>query len=291
MSLFGKGGSQQVETQPWGPASSALEHILGEANQSLWRAGGGPSMWADPSQATQRYIRKLGRGGPGATGVERGAGRFAKQVLGGKYLTDPRKASPGLGKAINRAQRPMVQNYQRAVQPGIDAGFAAGGRTGSGAHYNMRHAAQQDLAQGLGDVSGSMSFADYNAAQGRRQADLDRMRAMTFMAPQFAQMQDARFGRDMGLLEQQGSMQDALAQRGLDEHYNRLQRYASMVQPAIGAGSTTSQPTTRSPVGSALGAGMAGAGMAGMASQAGMAIPGWGWGAAIGVPALMGLLG
>lgn len=171
-------------------------------------------------------------------------------TLGGNYLM-----------AGNPYFSAMADRITAEVQPQIDARFASHGRSGSGLHGRA-------IGEGLGDALGALAYQNYGDERTRQ------MQAAG-MAPQAAQQDYFDIAK---LAEVGGSREDLVQQAineamarhnyGIEEPWQRLGQYASIVQGSAPGGSTssyTTNPGFRRNVGAGLlGGGLTGAGLGSM---------------------------
>lgn len=119
-------------------------------------------------QAQQAYQQSLGQVGQTA------AGGF----LGG---------SPYREALIQAATRPLVQQYEQTVLPGIASGFSRAGRYGSGAMEQAQARATEAFGRSLGDVSATLAAQDYARERGLQQQAQIAQSALAQAAPSFFQ--------------------------------------------------------------------------------------------------------
>jgi hypothetical protein len=79
------------------------------------------------------------------------------QTASGYYLN----SNPYIDKMYQTAAAPVTQNFQTAIAPGLDYGFANSGRYGSGAQAAAQGNAQQNLGRTLGDLSTNIYGQNY----------------------------------------------------------------------------------------------------------------------------------
>jgi hypothetical protein len=127
-------------------------------------AAGAPVLQA----AQQAYQQSLGQIGTTA------AGGF----LGG---------SPYREALIQAATRPLVQQYEQTVLPGIASGFSRAGRYGSGAMEQAQARATEAFGRSLGDVSATLAAQDYARERGLQQQAQIAQSALAQAAPSFFQ--------------------------------------------------------------------------------------------------------
>jgi hypothetical protein len=119
-------------------------------------------------QAQQAYQQSLGQVGQTA------AGGF----LGG---------SPYREALIQAATRPLVQQYEQTVLPGIASGFSRAGRYGSGAMEQAQARATEAFGRSLGDVAATVAGQDYARERGLQQQAQLAQSALAQAAPSFFQ--------------------------------------------------------------------------------------------------------
>lgn len=119
-------------------------------------------------QAQQAYQQSLGQVGQTA------AGGF----LGG---------SPYREALIQAATRPLTQQFEQTVLPGIASGFSRAGRYGSGAMEQAQARATEAYGRALGDVATSVAAQDYARERGLQQQAQLAQAALAQAAPSFFQ--------------------------------------------------------------------------------------------------------
>lgn len=181
-------------------------------------------------------------------------------TLGGNYLN----ANPHLDQAVNAAARPVVQNFQDTIMPGIQSGFSKAGRYGSGMQAYQQRKAGEGLNRQLSDMAGSMAYQNYNSER-------DNMLKAGLLAPTFAQADYT----DASQLERVGQVREAQGGAELQDQINRfmhdqtserdaLREYMTLVGGgSYGGQSTQSQPIYRNKVGEGLGMAATAAGIGG----------------------------
>lgn len=177
----------------------------------------GPS--ADTMQSQQMTRDIATQGSQGNTGLQNLYG----DTMGGSYLYG--------GQGFDRA----FQAASNRILPQIDSRFALSGRTGSGL-------AQTAQTQALGDAFAGL----YNEERGRQNQ-------MAALAPQIDQMRYADANTLANLGMQQEDYQQDIINSAIERHnyeqnlpYAKLDRFAQIINPSIGAGGTT---TTQTPLG------------------------------------------
>lgn len=80
-----------------------------------------------------------------------------QDVAGGSFLT----GSPYLEGLIQRATRPIAQQFTEQTMPGIASQYSAAGRYGSGAMARATGQAQEAASRAIGDIATNIAAQDY----------------------------------------------------------------------------------------------------------------------------------
>lgn len=175
------------------------------------------------------------------------------QTLNGGFMNN----NPFLSQAVDNASRDLTRNFQAATQ-GTDATFARNGAFGGSAWAQAKGNDSHNLAQGLGDISTQMNYANYGDERGRQ------MQAMG-LAPTFGNQAYT----DAQQLQGIGANQYAFDQQKLDDQmaqwteqanspYRQQDVLANSIRAAVGGGGTTSSLVPGpNPYAQALGGGAA----------------------------------
>lgn len=280
----GKGsGNTKTVQEPW---SGVQPYLTGGSSGGK---GGGMAQGIFP-EAQRLYGQQLpltAGFNPLQQSAQQGQLNFAGQLPGmlepyqqaGQFaLSDVLKpdSNPYLQEYMDAATRPLEQNYGFNIAPGIRSQAVGAGQYGN---QSSRAGIAEGIARGITnqaitDTRGRIASEAYG--QGLNQ----QARALA-LYPQILQS---------GLMPSQlvgdvGGQYQALEQARLNEPYERLNRYASIIQPGSGIGGTiTQQGGPTGGLAGALGGGLGGAGAASMLGLTGPA----GWGVA-GLGALLGL--
>ena len=238
----GGGGTQVQTTDPWKGQQPYLAAGFQGAQEGILNQPGQGVVPFSPETQYSLYGTAQ-RALQGSPLVGMGQQQIA-QTLGGDYMA----GGPGFDAYADAAWN--------AVRPGVDTGFAAGGRYGSGAHA-------EQLGKGFGRAMAPL----YESERGRQ------MQA-AFGAPSMA-MADYQ---DLGMLGGVGAAREQQAGRYADEPYTRLQRYMGLVGGGGYGGTTTTTGQGGSPMMGALGGAATGASMGSMFGPWGAAIGGVGGG-------------
>ena len=161
--------TQTVTTAPWGPQQPYLENLYGRA-EGLYGQGG-PTFYPgsltagfDPAQtAAQGAVeRQATAGSPVAPTYQ----NMLTTTYSGGFLPG-QQSNPYLDAMYQQAARPVTQNYQEAVAPGIGAQAASSGRYGSGLFQNMLSTSQRNLADSLGGLAANLYGGSYERERDR----------------------------------------------------------------------------------------------------------------------------
>lgn len=213
---------------------------------SLFGIGGGGGKGGQESTTTaapwgpqQDYLKRGFKGAKGLLGKptfapfaqeqETAMQGITNRALEGNPLTGQAQSAMG---DILRGEGPVMDAVVGQVRPGTDSAFAGGGRYGSGIH-------SQTLGRGV-----AQGFAPYmtQAAQ---------------MAPALANQDYFDMSQLMGV----GQQRQDQAQRQVDDRYNQLQRYMSLIGGNRGGVSETDTRNRFDPWSTALGGAFLGSGM------------------------------
>ena len=178
----------------------------------------------------------------------------------GNYLN----SNPNFDAAVNAATRPMIQNFNDTVLPGIQGGFAGKGRYGSGLQAYQQQKAGEALTRNIGDVSGSMAFKNYGDER-------QRMMQAGALAPQASAAEYI----DSSELERIGGVREGQAGAELQDDISKYMQAQTAPQDALsnymrlvggggfGGATTKQQPIYRNSMGEGLGAAASIAGIGG----------------------------
>lgn len=135
--------------------------------QKLYQSGAGyyPNSTVAPLSGTsQQAIDLTTQRALNGNPVQSAAQGNAAATLRGDFLN----SNPHLQGAIDSATQGLVRQYTNATMPGIEAGFSKSGRYGSGAQQAAVSDAQANLATGIGNITNSMAYNDYNNERARQ---------------------------------------------------------------------------------------------------------------------------
>ena len=200
--------------------------------------------------AQQAYLSSLGQIG---------------QTAGGSFLG----GSPYRDQMIAAATRPLTQQFEQQIIPGISSQFSRAGRYGSGAMERALGTATEAYTRGLGDVAGTIAGQDYARERALQQQAQVQQAALGQAAPSFFQMGFL----PSQTLAQVGAAREAIAAQPLQEQmqryqysqqlpYQQLQGYLSSVYGSpMGSSQYPSMPSMQAQpnrLGQALGGGALG---------------------------------
>lgn len=288
MSLGGGGGGDTTTTQksdPWAGVAPYLADVYAGARQNYDTQRTRPGFYPGQLTAGFRPEEQIGQQA-GINASFRQVPRIADQAnraLGmslspGMLSPD---SNPYLAQAAQHAINPIFDQLTERALPAIRHGSQAAGQD--------RGSTRSQLGQGLAASRAARDAAGTTAAmysQGYGQG-LDQMRAGMQLAPSMAGLNYMPSQH----LQQIGGQRRAMDQAAIDESrarfehgenapFESLQRYASLIQPGLGAGGTTSttgpdQGGGGSAIGSAAGGALMGYALPGAAGgPGGMAIGG-----------------
>lgn len=188
---------QQPQLFPGQMYVSPSEQTLAAlSQQEALSRGAQPTLEA----AQQAYMSSLGQLG---------------QTAAGGFL----QGSPMQQRAIEAATRPITQQFQSQILPGISSGFSRAGRYGSGAMQRAQAAATEAYGRALGDVGANIAYQDYTRERGLQQQAQLAQSALAQAAPSFFQ---ASF-LPAQALGQVGAAREAIAAQPLQEQIQRFQ--------------------------------------------------------------------
>ncbi len=96
--------------------------------------------------------------------------------------------SPYREALIESATRPLIQQYEQTIMPGIASGFSGAGRYGSGAMQQAQARATEAFGRSLGDVATTVAAQDYARERALQQQAQLGQAALAQAAPSFFQM-------------------------------------------------------------------------------------------------------
>jgi hypothetical protein len=242
-----------TSAEPWSGVKKPLTAAVGDAT-SLYNKGAPgyyPGQTVAPmSGYTSGALDWMAqRAQAGSPLTQAGQGELTK-TLQGSYLD---AGNPYFNQAVQSAIRPVTEQYQNVVMPGIQSAFSDAGRYGSGAHQGMVNQANTDYQRNIGDISSNMAYQNFADERGN-------MLKAGLLAPEMAQ-QDYF---DINQLGAAGAGFDQFNQANIDADVNRynyeqnkdtqwLSNYMGLLQQAPWGKSITETPPRPNPFTSALG--------------------------------------
>jgi hypothetical protein len=179
-------------------------------------------MYVSPSEQTLSAISQqeaLARGAQPTLEAAQQAYRASLGQLGQTAAGGFLQGSPMQQRAIEAATRPITQQFESQVLPGISSGFSRAGRYGSGAMQRAQAAATEAYGRALGDVGTNIAYQDYARERGLQQQAQLAQSALAQAAPSFFQ---ASF-LPAQALGQVGAAREAIAAQPLQEQIQRFQ--------------------------------------------------------------------
>lgn len=242
--------------------------------QQLFLTGQGPQlfpgqMYVSPSEQTLAALSQqeaLARGAQPTLQAAQEAYRASLGQLGQTAAGGFLQGSPMQQRAIEAATRPITQQFESQVLPGIASGFSRAGRYGSGAMQQAQSAATEAYGRALGDVGTNIAYQDYLRERGLQQQAQLAQSALAQAAPSFFQ---ASFLPSQAL-GQVGAAREAIAAQPLQEQiqrfqygqqlpYQQLQGYLSSIYGTpMGQSQAVMPQAQTNPLGQAIGLGTLG---------------------------------
>jgi hypothetical protein len=120
---------------------------------------------------------------------------------------------------IESATRPLQQQFESQILPGISSGFSRAGRYGSGAMQRAVGQASEQFGRALGDVATNIAYTDYARERAAQQQAQVQQAALAQAAPSFftAGLMPSQ------TLAQVGAAREAIAAQPLQEQMQRFQ--------------------------------------------------------------------
>jgi hypothetical protein len=196
-----KGGGNSKTTnliEPWSQLKPYLTGAYDDAQQEYQQ--GAPQYYGGNTVAPMSGYTKgaldsmAQRASQGSPLVTAAQGQLT-DTLSGDYLNAD--SNPYFQNAVNAAIRPVTQQYNEQVMPGLNSDFSMAGRYGGGAHQLAAADASGQYMNTIGDMSSQMAYQNYGDERQRQ------IQGMLF-APELAN-QDYR---DIGMLGQAGAGYD-----------------------------------------------------------------------------------
>jgi hypothetical protein len=192
---------QQPSMYPGQTYVSPSEQTLGAlARQEQIATGAQPVL----QQAQQAYQQSLGTLG---------------QTASGAFL----QGSPYQQQMMAAATRPLTQQFEQQVLPGISSLYSRAGRYGSGSMERALGTATEGYGRALGDITAGIAYKDYEAERNRQLEASKVQAALAEAAPSFY---GAQFLPSQ-TLAQVGAAREQIASQPLQE---AMQRYSFQQQ-------------------------------------------------------------
>jgi hypothetical protein len=174
-------------------------------------------------KAAVEYASQLGSKIPSATS------KYLTDVTQGKYLTPD--SNPYLKGMYEAASRPMIEQFNTQIAPGIAAQFSGSGRYGAPSQAFVGNQAAGRLADTLGDMSSNLYGQAYSQERGFQQGAANDLNNIT--QQDYARQQNAASG--LGNL---GAQEAAIRAQGASGLAGMAGQNAGLIQnAAAGMGS------------------------------------------------------
>lgn len=178
------------------------------------------------SATTQPGAATYGQAAAG--GLQNVATQQLQNVASGQYLN----SNPYQQQMMQAATRPLEQQFNQSVLPGISSLYSKSGRLGSGSMERALGTATEGYGRALGDVTSNLAGTQYQAERQLQQQALGQLGAASAQdiqtrlagAQGLQQAQQAMIGNQMQAAGQIGSLQNVDLQR---------QMQAAQAAPAV----------------------------------------------------------
>ena len=190
-----------------------------------------PSMYpgqtyVSPSQQTLSALQQQEQLAAGAQPALQQAQQAYQQSLGtlgqttsGAFL----QGSPYQQQMMAAATRPLTQQFEQQVLPGISSLYSRAGRYGSGSMERALGTATEGYGRALGDITAGIAYRDYEAERNRQLEAAKVQAALAEAAPSFYSQQFL----PSQTLAQVGAAREQIASHPLQE---AMQRYSFQQQ-------------------------------------------------------------
>lgn len=167
--------------------------------------------------------------------------RFLRETGSGAFLGPD--SNPFLRDAVEAAQRPVIDEFTRRIQPQLASQFGGGFGVGGSAAINAQRLAANDLTRNLSDSATRTFAANFEAERQRQEAAnqflsnlrFQRGSALGQLGLQQAQsLADTRLGFTGQELSRRTSLDNLLAQQARARVQGQLDRAQSLAQSGLG---------------------------------------------------------
>lgn len=188
---------QQPEFFPGQTYVSPSAQTLQALSQQEAAAGAAQPLFGQAQKAYEASLGQLG------------------QTAAGGFL----QGSPYRQAMIEAATRPITQQFESQILPGISSGFSRAGRYGSGAMQRAVGQASEQFGRALGDVATNIAYTDYARERAAQQQAQVQQAALAQAAPSFftASLLPSQ------ALAQVGVSREAIAAQPLQEQIRRFE--------------------------------------------------------------------
>jgi len=192
---------QQPSMYPGQTYVSPSEQTLSALQQQEQLATGAQPMLQQAQQSYQQALGTLG------------------QTASGQFL----QGSPYQQQMMAAATRPLTQQFEQQVLPGVASLYSRAGRYGSGGMERALGTAAEGYGRALGDITAGIAYRDYEAERNRQMEAAKVQAALAEAAPSFYSQQFL----PSQTLAQVGAAREQIAAQPLQE---AMQRYSFQQQ-------------------------------------------------------------
>lgn len=129
------------------------------------------------------------------------------------------EGSPYRDAMIAAATRPLTQQFQEQILPGISSQYSAAGRYGSGAMERAQERATEGFTRAMGDVTSAITAQDYARERAFQEAAMRDIGTTALQVPEFYR----GFLAPSQTMAQVGAQREAIAAQPLQESMQRFQ--------------------------------------------------------------------
>lgn len=227
------GATQATGANPYqsllGTANSTLQQNAygvpstnNASNATLAGIGGGSQVGTNPMQG---YFGSFGNGSYVGSNP---SSNYFESAMSGQFLN----GNPYTDQMVQAAQRPVVDNFQKAIAPALASQFSLAGRTGSGAHANAFGNAADSLGKTLADQSANIYGSTYNMERGLQQGAAGAVSQQN-QFERAQQFQGLQANSAINQFDRSQQLQGAEAASSANSQQQALQQQAALAAPSF----------------------------------------------------------